>query len=122
MALGHGGPGEFHFRIREVRESERILECETGSKRLIRKNPHFYHDSDYPLKTVEDVDRLELPDPRDPARYRGFAEDVNFFKDAGYMTAANVNGFFQRTPLFLYRLPGIPHVPAPGPREHEKAH
>jgi hypothetical protein len=94
MALGHGGPGEFHFRVREVNGDERILQCETGSRRLIRKNPHFYHDSGYPLKTVDEVDTLELPDPADPKRYRGFAEDTAFFKDAGYFTAANINGFF----------------------------
>lgn len=94
MALGHGGPGEFHFRVLEIRDGERILQCETGSKRLIRKNPHFYHDFDYPLKTVADVDRLVLPDPRDPGRYRGFADDVAFFREAGYFIAANLNGFF----------------------------
>ena len=94
MALGHGGPGEFHFSILEVRENERVLVCETGSRRIIRKNPHFYHDFDYPLKSVNQVDRIILPDPRDPARYRGFAEDVAFFREAGYFTAANLNGFF----------------------------
>ncbi len=94
MALGHGGPGEFHFRILEASENERVLQCETGSKRLIRKNPHFFHDFDYPLATVAEADRLELPDPRDPGRYRGFAEDTAFFKAAGYFTAANINGFF----------------------------
>jgi hypothetical protein len=94
MALGHGGPGEFHFRILEVKENERILECETGCKRLVRKNPHFYRDFDYPLRTVADVDLLELPDPHDPARYKGFEEDTRFFREAGYMTAANLNGFF----------------------------
>jgi hypothetical protein len=94
MALGHGGPGEFHFSVLEARENERVLVCETGSKRLIRKNPHFYHDFDYPLKTVDQVDSLVLPDPRDPGRYKGFAEDVAFFREAGYFTAANLNGFF----------------------------
>jgi hypothetical protein len=94
MALGHGGPGEFHFSVLDARENERVLVCETGSKRLIRKNPHFYHDFDYPLKTVDQVDSLVLPDPRDPARYKGFAEDVAFFSGAGYFTAANLNGFF----------------------------
>ncbi len=94
MALGHGGPGEFHFKILESRGNERILQCETGSKRLIRKNPHFYHDYDYPLKTVEEIEKLRLPDPSDPARYRGFAEDTAFFRAEGYFTAANINGFF----------------------------
>ena len=94
MALGHGGPGEFHFSLLDASEDERVLLCETGCKRLVRKKPHFYKDFDYPLESVDQLDRLELPDPRDPARYKGFAEDTAFFKDAGYMTAANLNGFF----------------------------
>jgi len=94
MPLGHGGPGEFHFRILEVKHGERLLECETGAKRIVRKNPHFYRDFDYPMKTAADLDALELPDPRDQARYAGFEEDVAFFREAGYATAANLNGFF----------------------------
>ena len=94
MPLGHGGPGEFHYRLLEVRENERILECETGSKRVVRKNPHFYRDYDYPMKTTADIGRLELPDPRDPVRYRGFDDDVCFFREAGYVTGGNLNGFF----------------------------
>ncbi|MCE5250142.1 uroporphyrinogen decarboxylase family protein [bacterium] len=94
MALGHGGPGEFHFRILEVKENELILECETGCKRLVRKHPHFYKDFDHPLRTVDEVDRLVLPDPHDPERYRGIEEDTAFFREAGYMSAANLNGFF----------------------------
>ena len=94
MALGHGGPGEFHFRIIETRGNERILECETGCKRLVQKHPHFYRDFDYPMKTIDDLDLLELPDPHDPARYRGFREDTDFFREEGYLTAANLNGFF----------------------------
>ncbi len=94
MPLGHGGPGEFHFDIIELKKDERILECETGAKRIVRRNPHFYRDFDYPMKEAKDVDMLELPDPRDPARYKGFEEDTAFFREAGYATAANLNGFF----------------------------
>ena len=94
MPLGHGGPGEFHFRLLELRDNERLLECETGSRRTVRKNPHFYKDFDYPLASATDVDRLSLPDPHDPARYDGFAEDTEYFKHAGYVAGANLNGFF----------------------------
>ncbi|MBN1292008.1 MAG: hypothetical protein JXB48_09225 [Candidatus Latescibacteria bacterium] len=94
MALGHGGPAEFHFKILEVNEHERILECETGCKRVVRKNPHFYKDFDYPINSVDELDKLVLPDPRDPARYKGFEEDTTFFREAGYLTGANLNGFF----------------------------
>lgn len=94
MALGHGGPGEFHFKVIETSGDERVLECETGCKRVIRKNPHFFKDFDYPMKTVVELNRLILPDPHNPARYNGFGEDTKFFKEAGYMPAANLNGFF----------------------------
>jgi hypothetical protein len=94
MPLGHGGPGEFHFSLTELKENERILVCETGCKRLVKKNPHFYMDYDYPMKTLTDLDKLVLPDPHDQARYKGFDDDVRFFKEAGYLTAANLNGFF----------------------------
>lgn len=94
MPLGHGGPGEFHFRLISSSENERILECETGAKRIVRRNPHFYRDYDYPMKSAEDVDKLVLPDPADPARYKGFDDDIAFFKNAGYAAGANLNGFF----------------------------
>ena len=91
---GHGGPGEFHFRLIDLKEDERILECETGVRRIVKKNPHFYRDFDYPMKSASDIDKLTLPDPRDPARYRGFEDDVCFFKEADFVTGGNLNGFF----------------------------
>ena len=94
MSLGHGGPGEFHFHLLECKKNERILECETGCKRIVRKFPHFYKDFDYPLSSASEVEHLVLPDPHDPARYRGFEDDVAFFKKAGFVTAGNLNGFF----------------------------
>lgn len=94
MPHGHGGPGEFHFSLIDLKENERTLLCETGCKRIVKKNPHFYADFDYPMKTIDDLDRLRLPDPRDPVRYRGFEEDVIFFREAGYFTGVNLNGFF----------------------------
>lgn len=100
MPLGHGGPGEFHFRLLDLKENERTLICETGCKRLVKKNPHFYKDFDYPMKTVADLDRLVLPDPREPSRYKGFEDDVRFFKEAGFLTAANLNGFFSAAHYF----------------------
>ncbi|MFC1489580.1 uroporphyrinogen decarboxylase family protein [Candidatus Latescibacterota bacterium] len=94
MPLGHGGPGEFHFNLTELKENERTLICETGCKRLVKKNPHFYMDFDFPMQTIEDFDKLTLPDPRDRSRYKGFADDVSFFKESGFLTGANLNGFF----------------------------
>jgi hypothetical protein len=94
MMFGHGGPGEFHFRLIDYQQDERTLICETGCKRLVRKNPHFYRDFDYSMKTINDVDLLELPDPKCLSRYKGIEEDVRYFKNQGYFTGANLNGFF----------------------------
>jgi hypothetical protein len=94
MPLGHGGPGEFHFELVRLEENERELLCETGCHRLVKKRPHFYRDYEYPLDSIDEVGVLELPDPRDPERYRGFAEDASFFRERGYVAGANLNGFF----------------------------
>jgi hypothetical protein len=32
------------------------------------------------MKTINDVDLLELPDPKDLSRYKGVEEDVRYFK------------------------------------------
>jgi len=100
LAFGHGGPGEFRFRVLERREEERTLLCETGCKRLVRKHPHFFKDFDYPLSSVAQWRSLELPDPRDPERYRGVAEDARFFKQQGFLVTANLNGFFSAPHYF----------------------
>lgn len=100
MSFGHGGPGEFHFRVAERSGNRRVLECETGSRRIIGMNPYHYRDADYPVKRVGEYASLNLPDPRDRARYAGFADDVRFFRDAGYFTAANLNGFFSAPHYF----------------------
>jgi len=86
MPLGYSGPGEFHFSLIDLKENERTLICETGCKRLVKKNPYFYMDFDYPMKTVADLDKLILPNPHDLLRYKGFEDDVKFFKDAGFFT------------------------------------
>src|SRR3989339_2259115 len=75
LSFGHGGPGEFHFSLIDLKENERTLRCETGCKRLVKKNPHFYMDFDYPMKTIDDLDKLVLPNPKDQSRYNGFKED-----------------------------------------------
>jgi hypothetical protein len=94
LGFGHGGPGEFRFRMLEQDSSGRILQCETGCKRLVQKDPYFFKDYDYPMETAEDLPKLKLPDPGAANRYRGVAEDCRYFKDQGFVAVANLNGFF----------------------------
>ncbi len=100
MSFGHGGPGEFHFRPTGRDGKTRTLECETGSKRIIGMDPYFYRDFDFPIKNIRELERLALPDARDPQRYAGIEDDIRYFKDAGYFTAANLNGFFSAPHYF----------------------
>ena len=100
MSFGHGGPGEFHFKVIDRTENARILECETGSRRIIGRNPYYYRDFDFPMMRIAELEKLQLPDPHDQKRYAGFGDDVAYFKSAGYFTAANLNGFFSAPHYF----------------------
>lgn len=100
LGFGHGGPGEFRFRVLEKGNEYRVLVCETGCKRLVKKNPYFYRDYDYPLTSAAELSKLDLPEPRDADRYRGVAEDCLYFKEQGFVAAANLNGFFSAPHYF----------------------
>lgn len=100
-AFGHAGPGEFNKRVIEKHEDRMVVAYETGAKREIRYTPHNYHTFYLPVGNEDDLMRLELPDPTDPARYRGFAEDIAWAKSHGEWTVGWVNGFFSGVHYFL---------------------
>ncbi len=102
LAFGHGGPGEFLEKT-EIRTAERrVTRYETGVRKEVRYNPHFYHHFDYPLQELAAIDKLPLPDPDDPARYANLAEEVAYHQSHDRMTCANLNGFFSGVHYFLY--------------------
>jgi uroporphyrinogen-III decarboxylase len=101
VAFGHGGPGEFFCRTLEREENGLIAEYETGVKAKVKFNPHFYHHYDHPVKTMDDLNRLVLPDPADPKRYEGFAQDVRYLKSKGEYVLGSINGFFSGVHYFL---------------------
>lgn len=102
LAFGHGGPGEFTEQT-EVRTDElRITRYETGVRKEVRYNPHFYHHYDYPLQELADFVALQLPNPDDPARYANLAEEIAYHQSQDLMTFANLNGFFSGVHYFLY--------------------
>ena len=100
--FGHGGPGEFRERLIETGENLRRSEFETGTKKEVRYNPHFYHHYDFPAKGPGDLANLRLPDPNDPSRYEGIAEETAFYRGKGCIVYGNVNGFFSGLHYFLY--------------------
>jgi len=100
-AFGHGGPGEFNARVVENSCSEKILEYESGAKARVCYEPHFYHLFDLPVKTMEDLKHITLPDPDAPERWQGFRSDVAYLKDKGEYTVGWVNGFFSACHYFF---------------------
>lgn len=100
-AFGHAGPGEFNSWVIEKTGERSIVEYETGARALIQHKPHFYHMFRFPVESFEDLDRLALPDPRDPTRWDGFAEDVKRLKERGEYTVGWVNGFFSGCHYFF---------------------
>jgi Uroporphyrinogen decarboxylase (URO-D) len=95
LPFGHGGPAEISGKL-EYQESElQIYRFEGGSTRAYRYNPysvHFGHSM--PVNTPEDLEKLELPDPRDPQRWQDIEQDSRAFAQAGIMPAAKIMGFF----------------------------
>lgn len=105
LAFGHGGPGEFSEKAISISPKQRITVYETGVHKEVRYDPHFYHNYDYPLQDLNDIDhQLDglLPDPNDPLRYQGLSDEVAYHKDRGRMTYTSLNGFFSGVHYFLY--------------------
>ncbi|MDP2350430.1 MAG: uroporphyrinogen decarboxylase family protein [Chloroflexota bacterium] len=94
FCFGHAGPGEFNSRVVERTADGCVIEYETGARDRQNFSPQFKHQLSRPVQTIDDVDRLALPDPDDPSRWEGFAADVARLKAAGEYTVGWVNGFF----------------------------
>lgn len=94
VMFGHGGPGEFFCRTIEQNNKYKIVEYETGVKVKVNFQPHFYHSFDHPVKTADDLAKVELPDPDDPKRYQGLAENTEYLKSLNQYVVGSLNGFF----------------------------
>lgn len=106
-AFGHGGPGEFNARIVERDEWHFVAEYETGARHYYQFQPHNYHITHLPLSDPSGIDNLEFPDPCDPARWAGFAEDVSYFKSRGEFTHGHINGFFSGLHYYFMDFPEV---------------
>ncbi len=94
LSFGHGGPGEVQPAVIERTSEYKILQYEGGHKRRINFEPFSVRLFDLPLKTEEDLERLELPDMRNPDRYRDIEEDCRVLAQADFVPAGSVQGFF----------------------------
>ncbi|MFA5866319.1 MAG: uroporphyrinogen decarboxylase family protein [Phycisphaerae bacterium] len=105
--FGHGGPGEFNSQVVDCGENYFKVAYETGAVHYYQRTPHNYHIVDLPIKSLEDMDKLTLPNPNDPKRYAGFARDVAYFKATGGFTHGHINGFFSGLHYFLMDYPEV---------------
>ncbi|MCX7031133.1 MAG: hypothetical protein NTU62_13585, partial [Spirochaetes bacterium] len=74
--------------------SYKILRYEGGHRRLVHYDPHSVRYYDFPVRGTEDLERLELPDMRDPVRFQDVAGDARVFRDAGFVPTGSIQGFF----------------------------
>jgi hypothetical protein len=97
--FGHGGPGEIQPEVVERSSGGpggryKIQRYEGGHKRMVHYDPHSIRFYDFPVRGAADLDRLELPDMRDPVRFQDIAADAKAFKDAGFVPTGSIQGFF----------------------------
>ncbi len=96
MPFGHGGPAEIIGELESRSEDGcEIYRFEGGGRRLVRYDPYsVQYGYTFPIRTHDDLDALELPDPHDPSRWVDIEGDVAAFEVAGVMPAAKIMGFF----------------------------
>jgi uroporphyrinogen-III decarboxylase len=103
FSVGVGGGGVRIKRVIETGGDWNTIEWETGTKwrvgtaKTIWARQYIY----YPIKTDEDLDSLELPDPDDPSRYKGVEKAARYVHDKGFFPECGINGFFSGVWYFL---------------------
>ncbi len=114
----------FLTRTLEDNPDYTVLEFETGGQWTIHRHPFWREYSKYPPVGQSSLASFKRPDPnnhRSPegftadfrvnnlygtasggnTRYAGIAEDAAFFKEKGFFTTAEINGFFSGVWYFL---------------------
>jgi len=95
MPFGHGGPGEIVGELEKRNDDLDIYKFEGGSRRLYRYDPYsVQYGYVFPIEEHRDLERLELPDPRDPGRWVDILPDAGCFTAEGIMPAGKIMGFF----------------------------
>jgi len=92
--FGHGGPGEIQPTVVERTPGYRVLRYEGGHRRRVNYSPHSIRYYDFPIRTRGDLERLQIPDMRDPARFADIAADAEYFRSHGHVATGCIQGFF----------------------------
>jgi len=88
------GGGVLRTKLIEEKEEDLTFEFETGGKWRVHKNP-FWRDYIYhPIQDIQNLERMKMPNPNEPKRYEGVKENIEYFKEKGYFTSPEINGFF----------------------------
>lgn len=101
--VGVGGGGIRVKMVIEVGEEWSVVEWETGAKWRVGTAKVVWERQyiDYPVKTEEDLNDLELPDPDDPSRYEGIEKSIKYVVEKGFFPECGINGFFSGVWYFL---------------------
>lgn len=101
--IGVGGGG---FRVKRTVKADsrwRLVEWETGAvwRMGTVRNMWVREYVKYPVEYEDDLDRLVLPDPDDPERYRGLEKAIEYVRNRGFFPLCSINGFFSGVWYFL---------------------
>ncbi len=88
------GGGVLRTKLIEEKKEDLTFEFETGGKWRVHKNPFWREYIHHPIQDIQDLERMKMPNPNEPKRYEGVKENIEYFKEKGYFTSAEINGFF----------------------------
>lgn len=94
LSFGHGGPGDIQPHVINRNEQFKTLLYEGGHKRQVNFDPFSVHYYNFPVKDESDLERLELPDMRNPERFQDIEADTQYFKAADFVPSGAIQGFF----------------------------
>ena len=96
LPFGHGGPAEIMLSLESTEPNgSQIYKVEGGSTRRYLYDPYSVeYGHTMPLESPADLEKLELPNPRDPSRWIDIEADSKAFSEAGVMPSAKIMGFF----------------------------
>jgi len=101
--IGVGGGGFRVTRVLEAGPDTYVVEWETGARWRMGTAKRVWAREyiKYPVEEEEDLEKLELPDPDDPERYKGLEKAIKYVIDRGFFPSAGINGFFSGVWYFL---------------------